>query len=434
MSAQSSQRPAAGAPAGPARRSATLLVLDGLGVGALPDAARLRAADATADTLGAVARWSLAHRRRPLRVPHLAGLGLAAVRPDLAGAMARPVPLLRAAGARSALGYPGADSFAGHQTLMGADMSHVVLRRLAESQAEVAAALKAAGHRVEPLAGGPVLVVDGAALVHDNLEADPGLNWNVSCRLADLPFEEVVAVARTVRAVAPVARVIAVGGDSDGPLAEAVRPGADGTVGLDTPASGFYRNGGLRVLHLGAEVDHRRQLHGAAAAQGRPVALVGKAADLLRTDAEVERRFEVETERILASVRELAGRGLVVANVQRTDLAGHSRDAEAFADQLELVDAALPGVAERLGPDDLLVVTGDHGNDPAAGHPFHTREWVPVLAATGGPPGAVRGADLATLADVGASAARWLRLGRDATAVGTATDLLAPAPGAPGAH
>ncbi|NYI99110.1 phosphopentomutase [Streptomonospora nanhaiensis] len=417
-------------PPDPARRSATLLVLDGLGVGALPDAADLRPADADADTLGAVARWSLARRGRPLAVPHLAGLGLAAVRPDLAGALAPPVPLLRAAGARSALGYPGADSFAGHQTLMGADMSHVVLRRLAESAEEVTAALKAAGHRVEPLEGGPVLVVDGTALVHDNLEADPGLNWNVSGRLADAAFEEIVAIARTVRAVAPVARVIAVGGHSDGPLAGAVRAGADGTVGLDTPASGFYRNGGLRVLHLGAEVDHRRQLHGAAAARGRPVALVGKAADLLRTDEPVERRPEVETERILGSVRELAGRGLVVANVQRTDLAGHSRDPEAFADQLELVDAALPGIAARLGGGDLLVVTGDHGNDPARGHPFHTREWVPVLAAAGGVPGAVRGADLATLADVGASAGRWLGLAEGATACGTAADLLAAAPAA----
>ncbi|GAB3440821.1 phosphopentomutase [Streptomonospora sediminis] len=427
MSAQPSAAP----------RSATVLVLDGLGVGALPDAGGMRACDTAADTLGAVARWSLAERRRPLRIPHLAGMGLAALRPDLGGAIAPPVPLLQASGARSGLGYPGADSFAGHQTLMGADMSHVVLRRLAESAGGVAAALRRSGHSAEPLDGRPVLLVDGAALVHDNLEADPGLNWNVSCRLEDLPFERILAIARVVRSAAPVARVIAVGGHADGRLRDAVREGAGGTVGLDTPASGFYRNGGLQVQHLGAAVDHRHQVQGAAAEQGLPVALIGKAADLLVTDRPVERRPDVETPRILESATGLAGRGLVVANVQQTDLAGHSRDAAVFADQLETVDGALVDLAARLGERDLLVVTGDHGNDPSLGHPFHTREWVPVLAATGAAPGAGgarRGRDLDTLADVGASLARWIGLPADAVAAGTPADLPAAAPGGRAAY
>lgn len=404
-------------------RSATVLVLDGFGVGAMPDAAAVRPEDAAADTAGSVAAWSVRERRRPLAVPHLAGLGLAAVRPDLRDLLADPVPLLRASGARAGLGYPGADSFAGHQTLMGADMSHVVLCRLADRIDEVTDALRARGHRVRPLDERPVLVVDEAALVHDNLEADPDLNWNVSARLDDLDFAAILAIARTVRAVAPVARVIAVGGRSDGPLAAAVRPGPGGTVGLDTPASGFYRNGGLRVQHLGARVDHARQVHEVAARAGHRVVLIGKAADLLVTDAPADRRPGVDTDAVLADVAATAGRGLVVANVQQTDLAGHSQDPAAFADRLEAVDRALPRIAGRLGPDDLLVVTGDHGNDPAAGHPFHTREWVPVLAATGTGGGAAsvrRGRDLTSLADVGAAVADWLGLPAGAIAQGVA--------------
>ncbi|GAB3473503.1 phosphopentomutase [Nocardiopsis coralliicola] len=413
------------------RRSATLLVLDGLGAGALADAGALRPDDAAADTLGSVARWSASARGRPLEVPHLAGLGLVEVRPDLSGVLAPPAPLLRARGARSGLGYPGADSFAGHQTLMGADMSHVVLRRLAESQGSVTGALRAAGHRVAPLDGGPVLVVDGAALVHDNLEADPGLNWNVSGRLEDLSFEQILSIARTVRAAAPVARVIAVGGHAEQPLRASVRAGDGGTVGLDTPASGFYRNGGLRVQHLGAAVDHARQLHEVAAAHGHPVTLVGKAADLLVTDRAVDRRPAVETDRILDLTADAAGRGLTVANVQQTDLAGHSRDHAAFADQLEAADRRLPELTARLGPSDLLVITGDHGNDPGIGHAFHTREAVPVLAAAGRPGQPGRGADLASLADIGASTAAWLGLPGGSLASGTASDLLANPPGTP---
>ncbi|PZF82690.1 phosphopentomutase [Jiangella anatolica] len=391
-------------------RSATVLVLDGFGAGAMPDAALVRAADAAADTVGSVAAWTSRSRGRPLAVPHLAGLGLTAVRPDLGDVLAAPVPLVRASGALAGLGYPGADSFAGHQTLMGADMSHVVLCRLADRLDVVAAALRVAGHLVSTLADLPVLVVDGFALVHDNLEADPGLNWNVSARLDDLDFAAILAIAQVVRSVAPVARVIAVGGRSDRPLADAVRPGPDGTVGLDTPASGFYRNGGLRVQHLGAPVDHASQLHEVAARAGHRVVLIGKAADLLVTSAPADRRPGVDTAAVLADVASAAGTGLVVANVQQTDLAGHSQDPAAFASLLETVDRALPGIAARLGPDDLLVVTGDHGNDPSIGHPFHTRELVPVLAGTGGAPSTRRGPDLASLADVGASVARWLGL------------------------
>ncbi len=117
-----------------------------------------------------------------------------------------------------------------------------------------------------------------------------------------------------------------------------------------------------------------------------------------------------------------------MANVQQTDLAGHSQDPAAFAGQLEAVDRALPGIVARLGPRDLLVVTGDHGNDPTIGHPFHTREWVPVLAGTGSCASARRGYDLASLADVGASVARWLRLPAHATARGVESELSAPQP------
>ncbi|TSD58176.1 phosphopentomutase [Aeromicrobium piscarium] len=409
-------------------RSATIVVIDGFGIGATADAGTLRASDVSADTLGSLTAWSRRERGRALRVPWLARLGLGTLRPDLGDDLADPLagPPLDAVARRSALGYPGADSFAGHQTLMGADMSHVTLCLLAERLDIVTDALRAAGHEVDRLNGLPLLVVDGVALVHDNLEADPGLNWNVSCRLTDLPFDEIVAIARIVRSVAPVARVIAVGGHTDRPLTEAVREGADGAIGMDTPASGLYRHDGLEVLHLGAEVDHERQLHEVAARHGIDVALVGKAADLLVGAADLRREPAVETDRIMDTVVEGAGHGLVVANVQQTDLAGHSQEPEAYADLLEYVDERIGEIACAGGPDDLLVITADHGNDPSIGHPFHTREWVPVLACRGATETHLsKGHDLTSLADVGAGVARWLGLPAE-LAVGTPTELLRP--------
>jgi phosphopentomutase len=58
---------------------------------------------------------------------------------------------------------------------------------------------------------------------------------------------------------------------------------------------------------------------------------------------------------------------------------GHRRDVAGYARHLEWFDAALAEVLPRLGPNDLLIVTADHGNDPTWPGTDHTRERVPVL-------------------------------------------------------
>ncbi|WP_306318735.1 MULTISPECIES: phosphopentomutase [unclassified Streptomyces] len=434
-----------------------IVVVDGFGVGAMPDAGALRPGDLVADTCGHVLDRCREAFGRPLRLPVLGALGLGLVHPhpDLARHTHLPV-----AAGRAALGYPGADTFAGHQTMMGADFSRVTVARLADHLDEVTRALTDAGHRVELLDGKPLLVVDGVVLVHDNLEADPGINWNASGRLDDVDldldldsgapsgsghapdtgpshspaststsaptstsgFDRILAIARTVRTVAPVARVIAVGGHADGPLPGFVRDGDGGTVGLDTPATGFYRNGGLQVQHLGAELDHTRQLPDLAARAGIPVTLVGKAADILACEAAV-RRPAVDTAEVLAHTLEAVrtdGDALVVANVQESDLAGHQQDVERYGRILEQVDAGLAALLSLLtGPGDRLIVTGDHGNDPTIGHAFHTREYVPVLIHRPGARGVELLPDASSLADVGATAAAALGLDPAGLANGT---------------
>lgn len=408
--------------------STVILVLDGFGLGAMPDAGRDRPKDADADTLGTLARWAAESKNGGMRIPHLAALGLKALRPDLS--LPSSAPVSSSVARMSALGYPGADSFAGHQTMMGADMSHVALCRLGERIDDVRSVLDAAGHCTRLLDGWPVIVVDEHMLVHDNLEADPGLNWNVSAPLDIVPWEVLLDAAQTVRSVAPVARVIAVGGYSDRPLSASVREGDLGVVGLDTPESGFYRNHGLKVQHLGATVDYHRQLPEAAARAGLRVALVGKAADILQSQQELIRCPAVETHEVLDyTVAAAAESGLVVANVQQTDLAGHQQDPAAFVHLLEMVDERIPILLSAMHRDDLLVITADHGNDPLVGHAYHTREHVPVLAIKPSGPAvaAQRGSDLGSLADVGAGVARFLNLGEQLLANGCPVDLTRPA-------
>ena len=92
---------------------------------------------------------------------------------------------------------------------------------------------------------------------------------------------------------------------------------------------------------------------------------------------------------------------------------GHRKDVEGFHAALREIDAALSDWLDLLGPDDLLVLTADHGVDPDAPHTDHTREYAPLLAAFEGHGG--RRHD-GPLADVGASALRWLT-GREAPAL-----------------
>ncbi len=77
-------------------------------------------------------------------------------------------------------------------------------------------------------------------------------------------------------------------------------------------------------------------------------------------------------------------RGLVFTNLVDFDaLYGHRRDPHGFAHALEEVDAALPHLLDVLGEDGLLCMTADHGNDPTyMASTDHTREYVPLLFAS----------------------------------------------------
>ncbi|MDF2631237.1 MAG: phosphopentomutase, partial [Symbiobacteriaceae bacterium] len=74
--------------------------------------------------------------------------------------------------------------------------------------------------------------------------------------------------------------------------------------------------------------------------------------------------------------------GLIFANLVDFDmLFGHRRDVEGYAKALMEFDEALPAILAKLGPDDVVAITADHGNDPTHPGTDHTREYVPVLVA-----------------------------------------------------
>ena len=62
-------------------------------------------------------------------------------------------------------------------------------------------------------------------------------------------------------------------------------------------------------------------------------------------------------------------------------LYGHRNDVAGYARNLERLDARMPQLLASLRPDDLLILTGDHGCDPSDESTDHTREFVPLIAA-----------------------------------------------------
>lgn len=71
---------------------------------------------------------------------------------------------------------------------------------------------------------------------------------------------------------------------------------------------------------------------------------------------------------------------LVFVNLIDTDqIYGHRNDVQGFAGALEEIDRKLPELLNAMNEDDVLLLTGDHGNDPTTESTDHAREFVPVL-------------------------------------------------------
>ena len=167
------------------------------------------------------------------------------------------------------------------------------------------------------------------------------------------------------------------------------------------------------------------------ASAGVEVHGVGKISDLFGGRGITRSHPGADNARALESVAALArelGPGppaLVFANLIETDqVYGHRKDVEGFAAALERIDGAVGELVAGLREGDLLVVTADHGVDPAHPGTDHTREHVPLLALSGAMQrrarrGEGRGGSRrdGPMADVGASVLWWLA-GRRAEGLG----------------
>ncbi len=368
-----------------------ILVLDGVGVGAAPDAASY--GDVGSDTLG-----NLARVRGGLALPNLAAAGLGNVAP-LEGMEPAAEPdgawgLMHPASA-------GKDSTTGHWEIAGLHLARPFPTYPRGFPREVLDPFSAATGRAvlgNVAASGTEIIErfgaehqrTGAWIVYTSADSV----FQVAAHEEVVPLDELYAACETARRqlVAPhdVSRVIA-------------RPfvGAPGA---------YRRTANRRDYSLAPPGD---TLIDALAAAGVPRAGVGKVDDLFAGRHLRARHTADNAEGIQAILEWLHGSqgGLLFANLVDFDtLYGHRNDAEGFERALREFDDALPAIRDALREDDLLFITADHGNDPTTASSDHARENVPLLV-LGDAVHPVPLGERETFADLGATVAEWLNVG-----------------------
>ncbi len=365
----------------------TLIILDSVGIGEMPDAADY--GDGGSNTLGNIART------QGLQLKNLRGLGLANIAPI--DGLAPAVAPLGAYG-KCTLASPGKDTTTGHWEIAGIHLEkpfpiyprgfppevmeeferrigRKTLGNLPASGTEIIKELGAEHMRT----GRPIIYTSADSV------------FQIAAHEGVIPVPELYRMCETAREILrgpnEVGRVIArpfVG-----------EPGA------------FTRTANR---HDYAVPPPEGMLLDRLAGRGVEVVSVGKISDIFLGRG-VRRAYKTKsnaegmamTLEALSSLEE----GFIWVNLVDFDmLYGHRNDAAGYARALEEFDAWLPEFLSRLTDGDLAIFTADHGCDPTTPSTDHSREYTPLLAYG---PRTRAGVDLgtrATLADVGQTVAR----------------------------
>ncbi|GIO26952.1 phosphopentomutase [Ornithinibacillus bavariensis] len=388
-------------------RRVIILILDSLGVGYMEDAKDYHPQDIGANTF-----YHIVDKVPTIKIPTFEKLGINKIinHPTL-----QTIDNPSASYGCLNLMHNGADSFEGHNEIMGTKPKKTYMAPFSDNIDEVKDSLENRGYNVKiPNEDLPYLLVNDLVIVADNIETDYGQIYNVSAPLDYIPFDEVLKIGQVVRETVKVNRVIALGGENVTPehLQESVERREDGLVGVNSPKSNVYKRG-YQVRHLGFGITPDYQLPTLAKKAGLEVSLIGKMQDVIFCEG--ARKFPgVDTEQVMKDIiseMDHVEQGVIAATVQETDLAGHAQNPERYANRIELVDQYLPALLEKMTDEDLLIMSADHGNDPTIGHNQHTREKTYLLAYQNTARSVAIG-ERDTLSDIAATGADYLGLDR----------------------
>src|SRR5271163_2034725 len=364
------------------------IVLDSVGIGELPDAADY--GDVGRSTLGHIAE------SRPLALPNLVRLGLANIAP-LAHLEAAASPI--GAYGKGATHSPGKDTTTGHWEMAGVWLDQAFPTYPHGFPRELIA-------EFEKLIGRGTLgnkPASGTEIIKELGEEHVRTGKPIVYTSGDSVFqiaahEDVIPIAELYR-MCEIARKLLDGPNRVGRVI--ARP--------FTGTSGNFRRTERR--HDYAVEPPRPMLLDVLADRAVPVFGLGKIHDIYNgrgVNDYVTTKNNADGMAKLTEALATRTRGLIFANLVDFDmLYGHRKDVEGFARSLEEFDALLGPFLAAMRPDDLLLITADHGCDPDPVNPTtdHSREYVPIVAYSPGAPGGVNLGTRETLADMGQTAA-----------------------------
>ncbi|MBD7907026.1 phosphopentomutase [Sporosarcina gallistercoris] len=366
-----------------------LIVLDSVGIGEAPDAHLF--GDEGADTLGHIGE----HMENGLHMPNLARMGLSNIK-KIQGVPEEQAPIALYGKMQEA--SVGKDTMTGHWEMMGLNIEQPFKVYPNGFPSELIEELeKRTGRKVicnEPASGTAVIeeygkehMETGALIVYTS--ADPVLQ--IAAHEDIIPIDEQYRICKIARELTLqpeflVGRIIA-------------RPFI-GEPGNFTRTSN---------RHDYALKPFSPTVMNALQDIGKDVVAVGKISDIFNNEGVTK---AVRTKSNMDGVDKLLiemdtdFEGLSFTNLVDFDaLFGHRRDPLGYGLALQEFDARMPEIMSRLKPDDLLVITADHGNDPVHEGTDHTREFVPLLVYS---PRFISGGTLPlrkTFADIGATIA-----------------------------
>jgi phosphopentomutase len=338
-----------------------LIVLDGAGIGAMPDAPEW--GDAGSDTFGHI----LESRR--LQLPHLQKYGLGNIR-----SLANLPPVENPIGSygKCALRSNGKDTTTGHWEMAG-----IILERAFPTYPNGFPAA-VIDHFIRetsvpgilgniPASGTEIIKVLGEEHVRTK---KPIVYTSADSVFQIAAHEEVIPIERLYE-ICQIARRILEGEHKVGRVI--ARPF------LGQPGS-FYRT---ENRHDYAVPPPRENLLPALADEELDVVCIGKIASIYDsvgvTQDLTAKNNEQSINQTIKALNEKT-RGLIFSNLVDFDmLYGHRRDTQGFAKALEHFDNRLPEIEAAMREDDLMMITSDHGNDPTFPGSDHTREYAPLL-------------------------------------------------------
>ncbi|HEV8370318.1 MAG TPA: phosphopentomutase [Pyrinomonadaceae bacterium] len=338
-----------------------LIVLDGAGIGAMPDAPDW--GDAGSDTFGHILE------SRKLYLPNLQRYGLGNIRPlkDLP-------PLENPVGShgRCALRSNGKDTTTGHWEMAGIILEQafptypngfpeVVIDRFVK-ETSVPGVL---GNI--PASGTEIIKVLGEEHVKTK---KPIVYTSADSVFQIAAHEEVISIERLYEMCETARRIL----DGEHKVGRVIaRPF------LGEPGS-FYRT---ENRHDYAVPPPPENLLPALADEGFDVVCIGKIASIYDSLGVTKDLTAKNNEQSIGQTIKALGepsRGLIFSNLVDFDmLYGHRRDTEGYAKALEHFDNRLPEIEAAMNDDDLMMITADHGNDPTFPGSDHTREYAPLL-------------------------------------------------------